>query len=475
MGSKADKREVGRCALAFQCMRLAIVGGGLAGLAAAYEAEQLSRGEGLELEIVIYEAADRLGGKLHTSREDGFVIEHGADAMVRYKPWAVDLCGELGIDSQLVDTLPADPAALIFARGQLAPLPRGLNVAIPSDLRSLMQSRLLTPAGKARALADLVLPRRSVGGDEALGELVTRRLGRELWQNLAAPLVGGIYGGDPASLSTQATFPQLLELEQQERSLILGSRRLLKRRALSRERGTLFASLAGGLGDLVEAIVNSLQSSKLRTGTPVESLNELDADAVVLAIPAFSCATILADRVPEAAALLREIDYLDSTSITMAFKAESLNGLPGHGLLFAAGDRGTVRGFTWVDRKWGGRAPAGAALIRAFLSAEAGDLDDEQVVERALQALGRAGIEPGAPERVWITRWPKGMPRYALGHPERVGRIERALTNVPGVFAAGSAYRGVGVPDVVRDGRESARRAVALLTSRRQDRRPSRG
>lgn len=456
-------------------MRLAIVGGGLAGLAAAYEAEQLSEREGLELEIVLYEATDRLGGKLHTNREDGFVIEHGADAMVRYKPWGVDLCRELGIDSRLVDTLPADPAALIFARGQLAPLPRGLNVAIPSDLRSLMRSPLLTSAGKARALADLILPKGSAVSDEALGELVTRRLGRELWENLASPLVGGIYGADPASLSTRATFPQLLELEQQDRSLILGSRRLLKRRAVSRERGTLFASLEGGLGDLVDAILNSLQSIELRTGARVESLDEVEADAVVLATPAFSCASILADQAPEAAALLRGVDYLDSTSITMAFEAKSLRRLTGHGLLFGTGDGGTVRGFTWVNRKWAGRAPAGVALIRTFLSAEASDFDDTQVVEHALQALARTGIEPGAPERFWIARWPKGMPRYTLGHPERVGRIEKAMANVPGVFAAGSAYRGVGVPDVVRDGRESARQAVSLLKTRRQDRRPSRG
>lgn len=454
-------------------MRLAIVGGGLAGLAAAYEAEQRSESEGLELEIVIYEATDRLGGKVQTLREDGFIIEQGADAMVRYKPWAVGLCRELGLESELVDTLPADPAALIYAHGRSSPIPRGLNVAIPSDLVALLRSPLLTPGGKARALGDLMLPRGN-GSDEALGDLVTRRLGRELWQNLASPLVGGIYGGDPATLSTRATFPQLLEIEATGRSLILGSRRRLRERSASREQGTLFGSLSSGLSRLVEALGDSFRISEIHLNRAVSSLEELDADAVVLAVPAFVSASILQERAPGASSVLREIDYLDSTSVTLALDSESLGSVPGHGLLFGQGEAPVVRGFTWVNRKWAERAPAGSALIRAFFSDEAGNLDDEELVEHALRAFARVAGDPGVLRRTWIARWPRGMPRYAMGHLERVSRVETELRDLPGVFLVGSAYRGVGVPDVIRDGREAARQAVELKT-RQQARRPSRG
>ena len=431
-------------------MRLAIVGGGLAGLAAAYEAERLG---GSGVEVTLHEASDRLGGKVRTVREDGFVVEAGADAVVRYKPWALQVAREVGLADEIVGTLPAEPAALIVALGRAVPLPAGLNLVTPARLGPLARTPLLSARGKLRALGDLVLPR-SRGGDELLGRFVSRRLGRELWENLAAPLVGGIYGGDPAELSTEAAFPQLLELERRHRSLILGSRRLLADRAAAPEGGGLFASFEGGLGRLPEAIAGALARTDIRLGSLVALLDDLDADAVVLAAPAW----VAADLAPAAAEPLRAIPYADAVNVTLAFPAEGFPETTGHGALFAAGEQSAVRGFTWVDRKWGGRAPEGVRLVRAFM---ASDGSDEEVLQAAVGGLRRLlGPVPG-PARTWLFRWPRAMPQYTVGHLARLRAAEAALP--PGVFLAGAAYRGVGVPDAVRSGREAAAKALAFL------------
>ena len=434
-------------------VRLAVIGGGITGLAAAYEAERLGGGD---VEVTLYEASDRLGGKMHTVRDDGFVVEAGADAVVRYKPWALELAREVGLAGEIVGTLPAEPAALIIARGRALPLPAGLNLVAPARLGPLVRTPLLSARGKLRALGDLVLPR-GPGGDEPLGRFVSRRLGRELLENLAAPLVGGIYGGDPAELSTEAAFPQLLDLERRHRSLVLGSRRLLAERAASPYGGGLFASFEGGLGRLTEAITGALAHTEIRLGSPVASLEELGAGAVVLAVPAW----VAADLVASGAESLRAIRYADAVNVTLAFPAAGFPETTGHGALFAAGERTAVRGFTWIDRKWGGRAPEGFRLVRAFM---ASNDSDEELVVAVLGELRRLLGSAPEPARRWVFRWPRAMPQYTVGHLARVQAAESALP--PGAFLAGAAYRGVGVPDAVRSGREAAARALEFLRGR---------
>ena len=425
----------------------------MAGLAAAFEAERLG---GSAVDVALYEASERLGGKVRTVREDDFVLEAGADAVVRYKPWALELAREAGLGEEIVGTLPAEPAALIVARGRALALPAGLNLVAPARLGPLARTPLLSARGKLRALCDLVLPR-GPDGDEPLGRFVSRRLGPELWENLAAPLVGGIYGGDPAELSTEAAFPQLLDLERRHRSLVLGSRRLLAERAAGRESGELFASFHGGLGRLPEAMTRVLVRTEIRLGSPVAGLGELNADAVVLAAPAW----VAADLVPAAAEPLRAIPYADAVNVTLAFPAARFPETTGHGALFGSGERSAVRGFTWVDRKWGGRAPEAVRLVRAFMAANG---SDEELVAAALGALHRLLGPAPEPARTWVFRWPRAMPQYTVGHLERVRAAEAALP--PGVFLAGAGYRGVGVPDVVRSGREAAVKALAYGATR---------
>jgi protoporphyrinogen/coproporphyrinogen III oxidase len=437
-------------------MRLAVVGGGIAGLAAAYEAERLAREKGIELEVVLYEASDRLGGKIWTIRESGYVVEAGADAVIRSKPWALELANELGLGDEMLGTLPASTPALIAARGAVGPLPAGLNLVAPSDLAALARTPLLSTAGKLRALGDLVLPRRR-GGDEALGDFVRRRLGRELWENVAAPLVGGIYGGPAEALSTEAAFPQLLELERRHRSLILGSRQVLRERAARNGGSSLFASFDGGLSTLVEAVASRLAITEVRLETSVESLATLEAHAVVLAVPAFAAATLLAGEAPVAAAALRRIPYADADTATLAFPEAGVPELEGHGLLYAGGEGRGIRGFTWVDRKWPGRVPTGKRLVRAFLADVARGGSDEELVVLAHARLRELLGSAPEPERWWVSRWPRGLPQYTLGHRGLVERIERGLGGMPWLRLAGAGYRGIGIPDVVRSGREAAR------------------
>ncbi|AEB11882.1 protoporphyrinogen oxidase [Marinithermus hydrothermalis] len=459
-------------------VRLVVVGGGLAGLSAAYAAERAAREAGLDLRVALLEASTRLGGKVQTAHSDRFVLEGGPDAVVRYKPWALELMRELGLEERITGTQPAKPAAFIYLRGKAHPIPEGLNVVVPSRLGPLLRTPLVSLPGKLRAARDLWM-RRAPRGDEPFGAFITRRLGREVWENLAAPLVGGIYGGDPYQLSTLAAFPQLKALEDKYGSLIRGSLAMMRQRKASREGGSLFASLKGGLGELVTALRNALEKTDLALGVRVTRLERtgtvwrvyveggvLEADAVVFAAPAFAAAKALAEVAPRAAEALRGIPYGDAATVSFAFPADQFPATQGHGILAAAREGLAVRGFTWVDRKWNDRAPEGYRLVRAYLSGEAARQSEEELARAALADLRKVVGRSVNPERTWVFRWPRGMPQYTVGHLERVQEIEAALSELPGLYLAGAAYRGVGLPEVIRDGRAAGVSAVTYLTGK---------
>ncbi len=448
---------------------LVIVGGGAAGLSAAYHVRRSAP----DVQITLLEADTRLGGKIATVAEDGFVLEGGPDAVVRYKPWALDLMRELGLEDRVVGTIPARPSALIHDGLEALPIPAGLQMVVPGDLGALARSPLLSPFGKARAALDLLIPR-GPEGDEPFGVFIERRLGRQVWERLVAPLSGGIYGGDPYELSTLAAFPQLKELERQHGSLIRGAVRQHKERG-SREGGQLFASLEGGLGALVEALQARLAGVQIRLGTAVTGLERsgrsggwvihtaegsLDADAVVLATPAGVSGKLLEPLHPGAALALQQIPYGDSATVSFAFAREQMPPRVGYGMLMAAGQGFSVRGFTWSDQKWRGRAPEGFGLVRAYFSGIRAD--EAQLILLAHQDLARLWGQAPQPERTWVFRWPEGLPRYKVGHQERVTKALEA-ENLSGLYLTGAAYQGVGLPEVIRMGRATAERALQYL------------
>ncbi len=443
---------------------LVVVGGGMAGLAAGYEAKR--RG----LNVLVLEAA-RPGGKVQTIRDAGFVVEAGPDAVVRYKPWALALAQELGLEGEIVGTLPAKPAALIYTGGRGHPLPEGLNVVIPSRLGPLVKTPLLSPLGKLRAALDLVLPR-GPEGDEAFGRFIQRRLGKEVWERLAAPLTGGIYGGDPEALSLLAAFPQLKKLEKEHRSLILGSLKAMKKRRASREKGSLFVYFREGLGKLPEALARELGGS-LKTGVRAESIEVLasgyrvrtnegpiETRLLVLTTPAPQTAELLRPLGFDALDALTEIPYHSAATVTFAFEKAKMPPREGHGILFARGEGFSARGFTWLDQKWPHRAPEGMALVRAYFSGREAETEPEEQKALALSDLKRLLGKLPPVLRAWVGRFEKGMPAYTVGHAGRVARIEEAERAYPGLALAGAAYRGVGIPEVVRDGREAVKRLL---------------
>ena len=455
--------------------KVAVVGGGMAGVAAAYYLDRGAAREGLPLEIAVFESDRRLGGKVRSVEAGPYRLEAGPDAVVRYKPWFLDLVRELGLEGEVVGTRPAKPAALIFKGGRGHPLPEGLNVVIPSRFGPLVRTSLLSPLGKLRAALDLFLPR-GPEGDEPFGAFVQRRLGREVWDNLAAPLTGGIYGGDPYELSTLAAFPMLKELERRHRSLVLGSLLAMRRRRGNREGGSLFASLRSGLGRVVEAAASATERVDWRLGAPVERLDYDSGrwhlfgpwgaegfDALVLALPARAAAGLLAPLDADIAAPLAEIPYGDTATVTMAFARDGFPEVTGHGVLIAAGEGARARGFTWLSQKWAGRAPEARLLVRAYFSGTAAELDEAGLLDAARADLERILGPLPEPEGHWVYRWRAGMPQYTVGHLERVRRIEAARARWPGLELIGAAYRGVGLPEVVRDGRDAAARLLELL------------
>ncbi|WP_243030755.1 protoporphyrinogen oxidase [Thermus altitudinis] len=443
--------------------QVAVVGGGWAGLSAALAVKEAG------VDFRLFEASLRLGGKVRTHKGEGFLVEGGPDASVRYKKEVLELGERFGLTP--IGTLPAKPAAYILRRGKAHPLPEGLLQIVPGNLKGLARTSLLSFSGKLRALYDLFLPRGSKE-DESLREFVERRLGPEVFAALVAPLAGGIYGGEPDELSLKAAFPQLLELERRHRSLILGAMRTQKARG-SREGGSLFFSFQEGLSALTQRLKEEVVEKTL-LGTPVLALEPLgsryrlhtprgtwEAEAVILATPAPVAAQLLRPFLPEATALLKGIPHTPAATVSLAF-SEALP-VEGHGLLIAQGEGYRARGFTWTHGKWPGRAPEGWSLVRAYFSGEVARLSEGELAKVALEDLRRFLGQEVRPERTFAFRFPEGMPAYRVGHLERMERLDLALLKAPGLFLAGNYLEGVGLPEVVRSGRKAAGRALGYL------------
>jgi oxygen-dependent protoporphyrinogen oxidase len=445
---------------------ITIIGGGLAGLSAAHYLHRWAS----HLRIVLLEASPRLGGKVRTVREDGFVVEAGPDAVVRYKPAATRLMQELGLGDRIVGTQPASPSALIYQGASLRPIPSGLHTVIPSDLEALALSNLISPAGTLRAAQDLGSPK-GPEGDEPFGAFVTRRLGQEVWERLVAPLTGGVYGGDPYQLSTLAAFPQLKALEQQYGSLIRGALAEREERG-SREGGSLFASLVGGLGELVDGLVAQLKQVQIELNRPVQKLvqrgegwriwlegGHLDTDALILATPALAASGLLRDIAPQAAAALGDISYGDSATVSLAFPAEDFPKTIGHGLLIAPTEGLSARGITWTSHKWAGRAPEGTRLVRVYFSGV--DANQAVLEQLALKDLHSVIGPTPEPLRRWVFRFKGGLPQYTVGHLQRAAAALSA--EQPGLYLAGAAFKGVGLPEVIQSGEGAAQKLVQHL------------
>ncbi len=460
--------------------RIVIIGGGITGLAAAYRLEQLRD----DVAITLIERSPQLGGKLQTERVDGFVIEAAPDSFLSRKPRGVGLCAELGIADQLHGRRPHNTHTYVRRHGQLHPLPTGLTGMIPTNLAALRENPLISPAGQARLAEEATIPPAALDGDESIANFVTRRLGPEVYEALVEPLMSGIYAGDGAQLSLAATFPQLRQLELKHGSLLNGLQQSTAAAAPAASAYPPFVSLPGGMVTLVEALTAALKRTEVVPGQAVHSLQRQaggysvrivdgtawHADAVILATPAFVTADLLATVAPELAALHREIPYASAAIITLAFETASLpNTLTGYGYVIPRVEESDLLACTWTSNKWHGRAPDGHTLLRVY-AGRYGRRDVTELSDAELLAMAQAEIEhtlaiQTPPQRHWVQRWPQAMPQYLLGHPERLSKIDQAVAAVPGLFLAGAAYRGVGIPDCIESGERAATQAVAALST----------
>ena len=435
--------------------RVVVVGAGIAGLAAALELQRSGA------QVVVLEAAEQVGGKVRVSQVGGLAVDEGADSMLRRVPYGTDLAVAAGLP--LVD--PTAGGAYLWTRGELRPLPTGTVMGVPADLAALAHSEVLSARGLARVPLDLVQPGHAQADDVSVGELVARRLGREVVERLVDPLLGGVYAGRADLLSLQATLPQLAAAAGRHRSLVLAARAARG----TPSPGPVFAGLRGGLGTLPPALARGLD---VRLGTTVRAIERtaggwrlaigsaaapaaVSADAVVLAVPAAPAARLLRGHVPVEE--LAGIDYASVGIVTLVLDGPSPG--RGSGYLVPAVEGRTTKAVTFTSRKWGRSGPA---VVRASVGryGEQADLQrpDDELVRLVLAELALAvGPLPRLLD-ARVTRWGGALPQYAVGHLGVVARLRAALP--AGLAVAGAAYDGVGVPAVARSGTVAARRVA---------------
>jgi oxygen-dependent protoporphyrinogen oxidase len=450
---------------------IAIVGGGITGLAAAYELT--ARGMPFQL----FEASPRLGGLIRTELVDGFTIEAGADSILAQKPAALELCESLGLGPRLISTnLPR--TAFVMKQGRLYPLPSPSVLGIPTTWRGIAGYDLLSPIARARlALEPLVPPRRDAG-EESVGAFFSRRFGRETVDLVAGPLLGGIHAGDINALSMTSLFPRFTEAEARRGSVL---RWLLETPPPSAGDG-LFRSLAGGMGELVHAIERQLPEGSIRCSAPVTAIVKdgarwhvsaagatAPAQAIILAAPARVASELLRPIDQRSASLCGEVPYVSTVSVALAWPRRAVtHPLQGSGFVVARGHNYVrITACTWVSSKLSGRAPAGTVLLRAFAGGahDPGvvDLPDNEIVEMARRDISGVLGTSGAPLVTRVYRWRDAGAQHHVGQIARVSEIAQRLAQHPGLFVAGSGFRSVGIPDCVADGRAAAAAACTSI------------
>ncbi len=451
---------------------IAIIGGGITGLAAAYRLnERLGPGR-----CVILEQAATPGGKIRTSRAAGLLLEDGPDAWLAAKPQASELCHALGIADQLVATEPAARRAWVRSGRNLWPLPAGLSGLVPAQVWPMVSSPALSLPGKLRAALEVVVPRGDAT-EESVAGFVTRRFGREVWTRLAEPLLAGISAGDGNQMSLQAMFPRLAAMEQAHRSVVLGG---LSQRSHAPVTAPGFLTLRDGLGGLVSAVVARIGAETVRPGTCVRSLQRsaehwsiatdsahVDAEAVIVAVPAPAAAPLVRAFDDPLAALLDSVHFTSSVVVTLAWPRSAMcRPLAGSGWVVPAAERGPVIAVSVSSNKFPARAPDDTVLLRVFLGRRGEELlalDDDTLVTQALaEAVPRLELA-GPPVFKRIVRWSRALPLYSIGHRERVEQMEQRAARHDGLALAGCSYRGAGIPDCIADGFAAADRVAARV------------
>lgn len=457
-----------------------IVGGGIAGLAAAYELHRQ------DVHFVLCESRPRVGGVIMSDRVDDCVIDAGPDSLLVQKVDGIRLCEELGLGARLVPTKPPRQS-FVQRGGRLHPIPAASVLGIPTRVGPFVRTKLFSVPGKLRMAAELFVPYRAEPGDESIGAFMTRRFGVEATTYLAEPLLAGIHAGEVFRLSASALFPRFVEAERQHGSLLRAFRKQAQQHTSSLG---AFRSLPGGLEEMVSALTAALPARALRLGSAVERVSApasgvratdrpvfrietaagdvLEASAVILAAPAYVSARLIREMDPALSSLCAAIPYASTATVALAFpRSQIAHPLNGSGFVVPRVEGSKILAASWLSSKWPGRAPEGLALLRAFAGGArdpgAIDRDDNVLIADSLNALRPLLGITGAPLFTRVYRWERANAQHEVGHPSRLAAIETAVRQHRGLFVTGSGFRGVGIPDCVADARTTAREAVRSL------------
>ena len=456
--------------------RIAIVGGGISGLSAAFYLQK-ARAAGADLEYSLFESGQRLGGSMYSDRVEGCLVEAGPDSFLTEKPWAVSLCKELGIADQLIGSNDAQRKTYIVVNGRLVVMPDGLMFMVPTQLVATALSPLFSWSTKLRMARELLHPPRPMQSDETVAQLVERHFGAEVVDRLADPLLSGVYGGDAAKLSARAVLPRFVEMEEKYGSLSRAMLAAHKKMMATRKHppAPLFTSLQDGMQQMVEAIAARLDPESIRLRThilrvypedsswrvAVEMNGEERFDAVLIATPANVAGTLLDGVDRGLARNLLDITYSSSITVTLGYYKQQLAGLPpGFGFLVPRSEGTRMLACTFVHNKFPHRAPEDKGILRCFLGGARDEavlgLSDDEILETVHRELRDILKLDARPIFSRVYRWRGAMAQYEPGHIARVQRIEKHVAGIPGLTLAGNAYHGIGVPDCIRSGMEAA-------------------
>ena len=461
--------------------RIAIIGGGIAGLAAAFYLQR-ARDLGAALEYVLYERSSRLGGVLQTEDVEGFLLEAGPDSFLTAKPWAAQLARDAGLADQLINSLDQARKVHILVRGKLVPMPEGLQFMVPGKMLPALLSPLFSWSTRAHIAREAWgrFPRQSPSTDESAASFVSRHFGDEMVERVANPLLAGVYGGDASRLSARAVLPSFVELEARHGSLIRGLR--ARAQVAAKPVAGIFTSFKKGMRQFVQAVTTGIDHQAIRLNADVSGLTHNDSgwlvtsaqaatgddkpfDSVVLAVPAYAAASLLEPVNLPLAAALGKIPYSSSVLALLAYDQQAAQQLPaGFGFLVPHSEGRRMLACTMVHNKFSGRVPPSAALLRVFMGGAADEevmsLQDEQIQAIAQTELQQILGLRASPRFCRIYRWPRAMPQYEVGHLDRITEIETAASHTPGLFLAGNAYRGIGIPDCVHSGAKAAEKII---------------
>lgn len=464
---------------------IAVIGGGISGLAAAHRLRELDP----DLDVVVLEARERLGGVLETRRHAGCLMEAAADGFLTQPDSALRLCQQLGLSHELIATDPQRRHASVIRNGRLEPIPEGFLVMAPTRLGPLLSSRILSWPGKLRMALEYLLPPRTIAADESLAAFVRRRFGNEAYDRLVQPLLGGIYAADCEQLSLAATMPRFQQLEREHGGVIRGLRSRTGLKADAHAGGVRygqFAALRTGMGRLIESLAGQLPTGSVRKSAPVETLQplgdrrwrlevgsespeELDVDGVIVALPAHRAAALTGDFDPQLAELLAAIRYNSCAVVSLVYRREQIDHpLDGCGFVVPLLERRHILSGSYASLKYAGRAPEGSVLLRVFVGGGCHhglmQLPDLELADLAHREVADVLHISGGPDHVLVARHTRAMPEYRVGHQAQVAAIQHRLQRHPTLALAGNAYQGVGVPHCIASGAAAAERVLAELT-----------